>query len=516
MATSNDPNTKQLEELVSCIICLDNYKDPRILPCSHTFCFGCIQQLVKNDKFTCPLRDGMEIKQTDISKLPINRIAKDMVEFVLNMNIYTDKKTARSCDNCSEDPAVNWCDKCAYYYCVSCSKSVHSLKALQSHIMVPLSEKIESFCTDHPDEKFKYWCSQCEVLVCRDCLLFEHKEHKFSPLKDAATEAKTKFQQAIQEADEIKQNLTKFLTATKGIINQQREIAHQQRQDIEQTFAALQHILEERKRIILQQLEDSELQTMKMLDQQQNTIDQHLSFTTVQELCIKKMLISNEPMQILKFRSTLSRNHEDFREQYKKIDKGYTISRHTFEKDDEDFQQISQKIAKLGSIINSSYEVGKYGIQLRTSSLDISRSTGTTGIIDNNYPRGYKFSLKKPLKLQSIQVQSNYVGQLIGFAVNDAGIVIQKTTVNCTDASMKWLTVPLECDIKDNYAVFVVPSLANGSYTYKKGDTQQRMVNQNCSVESKSTGRVSEINIDSQMTIDANIYSIDMLLDIEE
>ena len=153
-------------------------------------------------------------------------------------------------------------------------------------------------------------------LVCRDCLLFKHKDHTFLPLKEAASEAKTKFQETVQEIDEIKRNLTTFSETTKGIINQQREIAHQQKQDIEQTFADLQRMLEERKRTIIKQLEDNELQTMNILDQQQNTIDQHLNLTIVQELCIKKMLDSNDPLQILKFKSTLSHNYKDFIEQY--------------------------------------------------------------------------------------------------------------------------------------------------------------------------------------------------------
>jgi tripartite motif-containing protein 2/3 len=30
---------------VECGICLDIYTDPRVLPCGHTFCLGCLHQL---------------------------------------------------------------------------------------------------------------------------------------------------------------------------------------------------------------------------------------------------------------------------------------------------------------------------------------------------------------------------------------------------------------------------------------------------------------------------------------
>ena len=114
---------------------------------------------------------------------------------------------------------------------------------------------------------------------------------------------------------------------------------------------------------------------MNILDQQQNTIDQHLNLTIVQELCIKKMLDSNDPMQILKFKSTLSHNYKDFTEQYKKIDEGYTIASHTFEKDDKDVEQILGIISKLGKINSKSRAVKRDGFEI-SPQLDISKPDG--------------------------------------------------------------------------------------------------------------------------------------------
>jgi predicted nuclease with TOPRIM domain len=135
------------------------------------------------------------------------------------------------------------------------------MKRFQSHTIVPLVEKVQSFCPDHPDEKFTYWCKKCEILVCRDCLLFQHKFHTFSSLKDAAAEAKAKFYETVQEIDEIKRSLTTCLKTTKSVINQQREGVRQEKQDIEQTFANLQYRLEERKLATIKQVEENDLQT---------------------------------------------------------------------------------------------------------------------------------------------------------------------------------------------------------------------------------------------------------------
>jgi len=474
---------------------------------------------VIDGKITCPLRDDTTINENEIDKLPLNRTAKDMVNFLLSINPSLDKKAYYQCENCNDKQAVNWCEKCTTNFCESCTKSIHSIKIFQSHLVVPLSDKTNSFCLEHSDEKFKYWCNQCEVLVCRDCLLFKHKDHIFSTLHDAATDAKAKLEKTSHEINEIKRNLTQFSTTTKHAIDRQREIVRHEKQNTEQTFDTLQRSLEERKHTLIKELEDEELQTIKILNRQQNAIDQHLNLTILQELCIKKMLDSNDSMQVLIFKSTLSHNYTDFTEQYKKIDEGCIIMRHTFKKDDKDFDQISEKISELGNIKSKPHVVKRDGITVKTRPLGISKvseSSSDSISKEHNIARGYKFSLKQPMRLRSIRIQSDHVGQIIGFVVDDVNTVIQKGTINSINATMKWVIIPIECDLKNNYGVFVLPPSDNGSYTYKNGNHQFRTINENCSVKSKYCNIATQLNVGSQLTIINNTHSINMIIDIEE
>lgn len=337
----------------------------------------------------------------------------------------------------------------------------------------------------------------------------------FTSLKEAVSEAKIKFQETIEEMDEIKRNLTMFLKITKDIINKDHEIAEHQKLDIEQTFANLQHMLEKRKLAIIKQLQDNNLQAANVLNERQNSIDQHVNLAVVQELCLKKMLDSNDPMQILKFKSTLSRNYKDFTEQYKKIDEGYTIARHTFKKDDKDVEQISGIFSKLGEVNSESYTVKIDGIEMLK--LDISKQDGVSASTEKtlNHARGYKFSLKQPFELRSIRIKSDYIGQHIGFVINEADVVISNATINSEDSTMKWLTIPMMCEIRNNYSVFVWAPSGNESYTCKPGDCQPRMINQNCSAESKYTLCTPPINVGSKISVGQNVYSIDMILNIE-
>ena len=40
---------------LQCAVCLDLYRNPRILPCSHILCHECAERLFNNNFVTCPV-----------------------------------------------------------------------------------------------------------------------------------------------------------------------------------------------------------------------------------------------------------------------------------------------------------------------------------------------------------------------------------------------------------------------------------------------------------------------------
>ena len=58
---ANDSLTQNLnDQFLSCKICLDRFKDPKSLPCLHTFCAECIHYYIEHNhiearKFACPI-----------------------------------------------------------------------------------------------------------------------------------------------------------------------------------------------------------------------------------------------------------------------------------------------------------------------------------------------------------------------------------------------------------------------------------------------------------------------------
>jgi hypothetical protein len=82
-------NKAIVENSITCIICQEPFDDPRLMPCSHTYCRKCIEGMaaVNRDQFECPLRDGCKILKKDIGSLPLNRAIRDLVELYSKYSI---------------------------------------------------------------------------------------------------------------------------------------------------------------------------------------------------------------------------------------------------------------------------------------------------------------------------------------------------------------------------------------------------------------------------------------------
>ncbi|CAF3657105.1 unnamed protein product [Rotaria sordida] len=71
------PPPVQKETVHACPLCNSEYKDPRVLPCTHTYCFNCIRdKLIKNSRITCPKchYQAHPFDDTHLHELPPNLI----------------------------------------------------------------------------------------------------------------------------------------------------------------------------------------------------------------------------------------------------------------------------------------------------------------------------------------------------------------------------------------------------------------------------------------------------------
>ncbi|XP_071135986.1 tripartite motif-containing protein 2-like [Mytilus edulis] len=188
--------TSSVEDELICALCLEIYSDPRLLPCYHTFCKTCIEQLVNK---------GEEKGKFKFINCPLCRSTIKSTEFPSNIYIQTRvtfNNKITKCDLCESDENITVkCIDCDQFLCENCSSVHRKIKTCKDHKVIEYTKsetlnenptfKItkNSFCTIHKEEILRFHCIQCEEPVCRDCKITSHDGHKFEDLQNRVQNA---------------------------------------------------------------------------------------------------------------------------------------------------------------------------------------------------------------------------------------------------------------------------------------------------------------------------------------
>ena len=194
---------------ITCAVCSKPYKDPRTLPCLHSFCLQCLHHEIEKSgsqqMFQCPICErNTSIPVGGASGLPQNlhlgfevEVAGYMSKMVNNSDV--------ACDHCIDGgngPAVVFCCTCHQFLCkvvYECHRTDRHLSKL--HNMVGLDQEgarqlhttmkpRDHYCSQpsHGNNNLNFYCETCSLLVCLHCTTATHKSHT---VKEISTVAKT-------------------------------------------------------------------------------------------------------------------------------------------------------------------------------------------------------------------------------------------------------------------------------------------------------------------------------------
>ena len=198
-----------MDDELQCGICLELFKDPRSLPCLHTFCVECIQRTL-NDKHSlkCPVcRSEHQLGEEGAKLLPVNSYARQ--ELKRKRWRQELEKDAKKCESCGEAECadVAWCSECGIIckFCLAIHKKVACLKDHevirtedQDSLLQPPAKKrfiARNNCLRYSGQELKYLCTDCTEMVCPECLLSTHKDHVHCTAEEARTVLETKMEE---------------------------------------------------------------------------------------------------------------------------------------------------------------------------------------------------------------------------------------------------------------------------------------------------------------------------------
>ena len=249
-----------------CQYCDNIYQDPRILSCLHSYCLQCITKLhvEGTTSITCPTcNQSTTIPDEDVSSLPrnvrLNKISKQ--DKILH------KVTSTSpppCDSCDENTPIAYCTECDQLFCNKCWEHHQGLKKSRSHSSFTLKEAQNTtrdnllkvlpssspMCHDHVDQKLSFYCKQCTIPVCVECIINKHKGHPVHEVSKQIIRNKEEIQQIVDAFPAVQKHLKESLTAgeevRKKITAQKNEV-----DTIHEVFLKFQQLLHERKEVLL-------------------------------------------------------------------------------------------------------------------------------------------------------------------------------------------------------------------------------------------------------------------------
>ncbi|XP_078600257.1 E3 ubiquitin-protein ligase TRIM32-like [Branchiostoma floridae x Branchiostoma japonicum] len=220
----------QIREELTCSICLEMFTRPKVLPCQHTFCQGCLQDHVgRGGALQCPnCRQQVRLPPQGVTGLPDNHFVTNLCERLQN----------------------------------------------QATLAGEIWEQPQSGnrCSFHPSEVLKVYCKQCQIPVCDQCLEQAHDDHRKTTIKNAAQDRSSTVQAIINEGRNIMENYCRFI---RGLREKEKSLNEQKEQrdnGIIQSYNQMVQKLTERKDHLLSESQQNHRENLDKIQLERDRV----------------------------------------------------------------------------------------------------------------------------------------------------------------------------------------------------------------------------------------------------
>ncbi|XP_019633615.1 PREDICTED: tripartite motif-containing protein 3-like [Branchiostoma belcheri] len=231
MAAAPSSLGTQIREELSCSICLELFTWPKVLPCQHTFCQDCLQDLAgRGGTFQCPIcRRQVTLPPQGVTGLPDNLMA------------------------------ANMCERFQQQTTLSVETREQQLKSANR-------------CSFHPSEMLRQFCKQCQIPICEQCFEEAHDNHLTTTVKKAAQERSSTVQALINDGRNIMESYLSFLRSLKEEEKTLNEKKQQRDNSIIQAYNQMVQKLTQRKDHLLVESEENHTKNLDSIQTERDRL----------------------------------------------------------------------------------------------------------------------------------------------------------------------------------------------------------------------------------------------------
>lgn len=163
--------------MTKCVFCCNDLVQrhhPYLLPCLHSSCKNCLplsQPMVQCGNCDLPFNPSEAVPHLVL----LEKLSEEQPEEDDNT-----QEKAHGCTSCSDDEtATGYCEECAEWLCKDCRSAHQRVKVTKDHKIMSTEEAAAAlkdaaknkyqYCSAHPKEQLKSYCTRCEILTCKDC-----------------------------------------------------------------------------------------------------------------------------------------------------------------------------------------------------------------------------------------------------------------------------------------------------------------------------------------------------------
>lgn len=234
-----------LEQQLTCSLCANTYKKPKILACYHSFCCECLEKHAlasqREGKFNCP-ECPTQVRIPDENRfddLPTSFHHYRLLNYLAILQ--SEEGDGLKCAKCNLNKGleIQYCFECGKFLCSECLlKTInkgHRAKAVKEFQEKDYEALLnpKSFCNVryHERKLVEFFCRDCKTCICQSCINTDHRNHINIDLLDkVCEEEKNNLQLSAQLAQEK-------LKAYDDVIQQFESAAS----ELEANTAAAQH-----------------------------------------------------------------------------------------------------------------------------------------------------------------------------------------------------------------------------------------------------------------------------------
>ena len=278
-------DVKMATDNLSCPVCYQLFKNPKYLPCHHSYCELCLVKLQVQSKIICPeCRKEAIVPPGGVKDLDNNFFINRLVdEFILKRKVEGEAEV--KCDEChGEDPVVAFCPDCTLFLCHVCNE--HHKRSIKSrgHGIVPLTElRSKKDVTIQPKEKvlvcseheyeLKHYCESCDELVCLYCTMKDHNGHNHDTVKKMVGKHRQELKKITAPVEEMIRDLSDTHDNIEKMKKKIRQQGDEVNKKIDQHYDGVIQKLMEQKEQLKQQVHDIVSQKVKAVTTQLEEVE---------------------------------------------------------------------------------------------------------------------------------------------------------------------------------------------------------------------------------------------------